>query len=608
MTSYLACLGKKIPNNNIDFIIDTINPLKTLTTKIINNKQGLFAVSFHKNAPLKGNKYFDDENWTAVFAGDIIEKSLSWKLILKTFEIDNYKPFNNLSGYFSIAALNKEKNKLYIVSDRRSQLPLFYLIDDKNVYISTELSTFCRLPVKVTFNAEWLREYLFFYYPIGQTTFLENVKRMPPASILEINLNPGEYKISEYAPKFQKKEKLLKGKKSLEHAYSVCKDRIPKYFTGTDEIACALTSGWDSRTNLSFCPNLNSITSYTYGVPGCKDLIQASKTAKALNIKHQEIIFDKKFVEKLPTLMMETIYLSSGLERITRSSLLHIYKVLTDSSNKYPVILSGIFWDGQFRGHAGPAVISPDMIRLFSTGEKSINEEYWKEYLGNNYKSFKKHILKIIDNLEKNYGKLSLPESLLSYQIYELAPKHYAGELSVARHFTTVRVPAWDNDIVDLSYSIEHSALSYSEYQPHHKRGSREETLLQSYLLLKNGGALSEIPVGGVPPKIVQKGTFIYHLIRIKNLLPGAIKSRIFKIKFSPQEDWRNWLNTTHREFIDNLIFSEDSRVRKYIDNSFLEKIRETRDIDSVGKSAIGMIATVEIILRLIENKWERYW
>jgi asparagine synthetase B (glutamine-hydrolysing) len=553
------------------------------------------VASFHKNAPLKGAKYFKDNDWIAVFAGDLIEKSIPWKLILETLEYRNYRMLKNLNGYFSIAALNRRENKLFVISDRRSQLPVFYLIYDMNICVSTELSTFCRLPIELPFNIEWLWEYLFFNFPVGQTTFFENVKRMPPASVLEIDIESGEYLFHEYAAKFRKKKHLLEGKEALEYAYSVFRNRMPKYFAGANEIVCALTAGWDGRTNLSFCPNINSVVAYTYGVPGCLDLVDASKTAQSLNIRHCKILFDRNFEAELPSLMFDTIYLSSGLERITRSSLLYAYRNLTASGKKFPLVISGISLDMQFRGHVHvPALTSWDMARIFYTGEKSIDENLWKECMGDYYEPFRRHISKKIDNLEKEYGKLSEPESHLSYILYEVSPKHFAGELAIAKHFTTVRIPAWDNDIIDLSYSIRNSTLSFSQFLPHYRRGSMEEMILQAYLISKNAGALREIPVYGVPPQLFSKGKSVYHLARIKNLGPKRIVNTFLRRTYSPLEDWSKWLACILKEAIGQLIFAENSRIKDYVNpkciNSFENKLSDP---------IIPKLVTAEIILRL---------
>ncbi|MFX0053003.1 MAG: hypothetical protein ACFE8U_17150, partial [Candidatus Hermodarchaeota archaeon] len=455
--------------------------------------------------------------------------------------------------------------------------------------------TFCRLPLEASFNIEWLWEYLFFNFPVGQTTFLVNVKRMPPASVLEIDTKSGEYSFSEYATKFRKKKHLLEGKEALELAYEVFTNRIPKYFVGSDNIACALTGGWDGRTNLSFCPNLDSIVAYTYGVPECSDLVEASKTAQALNIKHRKILFDKNFEKELPSLLFDTIHLSSGLEKIVRSSLLYVYRNLTDCGKEFPFVISGISLDGWFRGHGQtPSIVSPDMARIFLTGEKDIDETFWKKCMGNDYDPFKRHILRQIDDLEKEFGKLSDPESHLSYYVYEVIPKYFAGEVAIAKHFTTLRIPAWDNDIIDLSYSIRSSTLSFSEFSAHYKRGSMEEMRLQAYLISKNGGVLREIPIRGVPPKTFSKGKYIYHLVRIKNLGQKKIINTFLRRSYPPLEDWNRWLGGVLKDTISQLIFTEDSRIKNYVTPEYVNSLQ-----NRLSDSFIGKLVTAEIILRL---------
>lgn len=587
-------MGKELSNFDISLLVDTINPCKTLETKILEVNQGRFAVSFHKNAPLKGKKYYEDEEWIAVFAGDLIEKVLPWKFILKTLEYKNFTQLRNFCGYFSITALNKERNKLYVISDRRSQLPVFYFIDDTNIYISTELSTFFRLPVEKTFNLEWLWEYLFFNFTIGQTSFFKDVNRMPPANVLEIDIDSGKFLFHEYATKFRKKECLLEGKKAFEHAYNIFKNNVPKYFTGANTVALSLTSGWDSRTNLSFCENPNLLTLYTYGVPGCVDLVEASKIAHNLNIKHFKILFDKNFENELPSLMFDTIYLSSAHERISRSSLLYVYKKLTRNAQRFPLVISGWNLDGLFRGHfAFPPQISSGMVEIFSTGEKKINESFWENCLGTCYEPFERHILKKIDYLEKEYGKLSESSSRLSYILYEVSPKYFAGELSIAKYFTTLRVPGWDNELIELAFSIKDGTLSFSPYSGNHKWGSFEEIVLQAYLISRNGGPLREIPVRGIPPRMVSYGKGICDLIRIKNLAPKKIINTLLRRPYPPLGDWNKWLGKVLKDEIDKLLFVTDSRISNYFTPEFVNSLSNQFCSDRISK-----LVTVELILR----------
>jgi hypothetical protein len=185
--------------------------------------------------------------------------------------------------------------------------------------------------------------------------------------------------------------------------------------------------------------------------------------------------------------------------------------------------------------------------------------------------------------------------------LYVLSTRYFCGEIKIAGNFTTVRIPCWDNKIIDLSYSIKQSTLSFSQFSKH-VRGGREEVILQSYLLNKLSPRFAKIPVGITKPNVVLKGRFLYQLYRIYRGLVRIIVDRRSGSK-PPLENWNYWLNTVHRDFIDTLIFSEKSRIRKYISNRFLENIKSKRDTYWLSK-----FATAEIILRLIESNWERFW
>jgi hypothetical protein len=178
--------------------------------------------------------------------------------------------------------------------------------------------------------------------------------------------------------------------------------------------------------------------------------------------------------------------------------------------------------------------------------------------------------------------------------LYEVSPKHFAGELAIAKYFTTLRIPAWDNDIIDLAYSIRNSTLSFSQFSAHHKRGSMEEMVLQAYLISKNGGALREIPVYGVPPKMFSKGKSICRLVRIKNLWPKKIVNTFLRRSYAPLEDWNRWLGGILKGTMSQLIFTENSRIKDYIAPEYINSLQ-----NRLSDSFIPKLATAEIILRL---------
>jgi asparagine synthetase B (glutamine-hydrolysing) len=601
-------LENELSNNiNVDYLLNTINQLNLCNTHIIDiNGNGVMGVSSLQNTPLKRDKYFEDNKWVVVFAGDIIDQEkVPFIDIIALLEQKKFNEFKKFNGIFSIIAYNKESTKLFIISDRLSLNPIFYLMDKEGFYFSTELSTFCRFDKKFKFNERWLWEYLFFNFPITDATFLEEVKRMPAASILEYEMKSGKYSIFEYEKKFKKKEDLINGIEALELASKIFSNRVPKYFEGVNDIACALTGGWDGRTLLALAPDPNIVTAYTYGVPECEDLRGGRRTAKLANIKHKEIYFDDEFLENLPHYMLETVFLSSGLEKINRATLLYAYQKLTEQGTKYPLIISGISFDMQFRGHAcSPFLVSFAVANLFKGGKREINKEQWSSVFKTDYSLFEEHILQKIEYLENNFGNLKSTAHHLSFILYEISSKYFCGEIKISNNYTTLRVPSWDSKIIDLSYSIKQSTLSFSEFSEH-IRGGKEEVVLQSYLLNKLSPRFAKIPVQLERPDINFKGGTFYYIYRIYRFVMDKILMDILhpKTKNVPLEDWNNWLNKTHKDFIDNLIFSKDSEIGKYIKTEFLEKLQNDREIFYIGK-----LATIEIILRLKKNNWEKFW
>ena len=92
----------------------------------------------------------------------------------------------------------------------------------------------------------------FLTFSVGETTFLKNVFKLPPASILNYDIKKNTYEIFEYASNFEVRSPLLDGDEGLEYASEIFAKQLPKYYPESSQIACALTNGWDGRTVLIF--------------------------------------------------------------------------------------------------------------------------------------------------------------------------------------------------------------------------------------------------------------------------------------------------------------------------------------------------------------------
>jgi asparagine synthetase B (glutamine-hydrolysing) len=600
MSKMLGILGEASRSIDRPSLLETINPLSSAMIRSLDFDAGWVAASYLKTAPLVGERILETEDEIVGFCGDLVGTgSIPWKAILAIFRKKDYPEFGDWRGRFAVSHYQKKEKTITLVSDRRSQQPLYYRPGAGAFCYSTELSSFCRLPEPMEFDSQWLYEYFFFNYPVGKTTFLKGVFKLPPASVLQYSLPASAASLSGYAASFRPKPRLLTAPESFQRAASVFRETLPPYFDGSEEIACALTSGWDGRTILAHAPDRTKITTYTYGVPGCQDLRDAKMTAKKLGVRHQSVSFGEEYLAGLADAMIDTVFLSSGSEKILRASLLYVYRTLTAGGTRFPLIMSGIGMDGIFRGHSlPPAIVSWDMADVFRNGRVQLREPFWREVLADGYPLFREKILEKMDWLQQSFGDFDAPRHHLLFKLYVTHPELFGGELKIAENFATVRVPAWDDDLIDLAFSIKESGLSFSEFSGH-KRGDRAEVRMQAYILEQCSPALARIPIGKTRPDILGKGSLYYQAYRIYRGFFNRFKA--LTSRYSPLEDWEKWLSVTHRGFLDDLVFSSGSLIRDYVGRDFLANIERSRDIHWMGK-----LGTAEIVLRLIKKHWHK--
>ena len=84
---------------------------------------------------------------------------------------------------------------------------------------------------------------------------------------------------------------------------------------------------------------------------------------------------------------------------------------------------------------------------------------------------------------------------------YICDPHNFLGEYKIAEHYTTLRVPAWDYELIDLAFSIEQSTLKFSEFV-RNQRGAQETMVLQANLISQFAPELFNVPVKTSSPKV----------------------------------------------------------------------------------------------------------
>jgi hypothetical protein len=187
--------------------------------------------------------------------------------------------------------------------------------------------------------------------------------------------------------------------------------------------------------------------------------------------------------------------------------------------------------------------------------------------------------------------------------IYPLSTHHFCGELAVSQLYTTVRVPAWDTQVLELLYSIGHSMLSYSAFDARNKGVRREPLVLQSLLLKKFCSKMYPAPIRGIHPKAVLAGPITFQVDRAISAIRRRVEYFSKQARPPIMEDWDGWLFRDNMTFIASLLNSGDTKISSVVDSKLIDRVITTRDMRLLGK-----LLTAEIIMRLIETRWQRFW
>ena len=91
----------------------------------------------------------------------------------------------NLVGQFSITFVDLNLNKIFLIRDRLGQKPLFYSINDENLYFGSNLKSIKKLSNNDTVDLDQVNNYLNLGVVPSPKTIYKNIYKVKPAEILE---------------------------------------------------------------------------------------------------------------------------------------------------------------------------------------------------------------------------------------------------------------------------------------------------------------------------------------------------------------------------------------------------------------------------------------
>jgi asparagine synthase (glutamine-hydrolysing) len=121
------------------------------------------------------------------------------EVIIRLYEQYGSECVKQLNGMFAFAILDKKRGKLMLARDHCGVKPLYYWANDGRFVFASEIKGILASGSSSTeLNWQGLCDYLtYLYVPCPQTIF-KDIYQLPPAHILELNLNTNEFELKRY--------------------------------------------------------------------------------------------------------------------------------------------------------------------------------------------------------------------------------------------------------------------------------------------------------------------------------------------------------------------------------------------------------------------------
>lgn len=185
------------------------------------------------------------------------------EVILKLYQQKGISFIDLLNGDFSIAILDENEQKFYLIRDRAGVKPLYFSYQNEALVFGSEIKSILKSGIKAELEMENLQKYFVFKYSPANETLFKNIKRLQPAHFAEYDLNNHSFQIKRYwEPSQQDKYKGISYQDAQTEIKSLLQDATQKRLIADVPVGTFLSGGLDSSIIASFLKNNKNIMHY----------------------------------------------------------------------------------------------------------------------------------------------------------------------------------------------------------------------------------------------------------------------------------------------------------------------------------------------------------
>ena len=260
-----------------------------------------------------------------------------------------------LNGMYAGAIFDPQKKRLLIFRDRFGIKPLYYTEHKGNFVFASEIKSVLKGSGMLSeLNVNGLASFFSYRYLPGTDTMFKGVKRLPPGSYLDYDLDRGTYQVVRYWDyRFDKEIKFVDLKDAEEEFTHLFTDAVNIRLRSDVEVGAFISGGIDSSAvSVQAAKRNPDIRLFTVSfsqpeydeLPLVADFIQKRQDCFG-QIKHYTYRCKKKSLELLPEII------GALEEPVSLGTILPTYQVCKLASKYLKVVLTGEGADEIFCGY-----------------------------------------------------------------------------------------------------------------------------------------------------------------------------------------------------------------------------------------------------------------
>lgn len=232
--------------------------------------------------------------------------------------------FRNLNGRFQGLLVDRSRRTATLFNDRFGLQRIYCHQAQDGFYFSAEAkSILAVLPQLRSADPQGIGEYIACGCVLEDRTLFRNIYALPPASVWSFSGGTLEKKETYFEPREWEEQEPLDPENYYSHLREAFTSRLPRYFSGPEQVGVSLTGGLDTRIIMAWrkAP-VGSLPCYTFGsmYRENQDVYLARRVANICEQPYQVVTVDGTCLAEFPHYAERTLYLTDGCVDISRSA------------------------------------------------------------------------------------------------------------------------------------------------------------------------------------------------------------------------------------------------------------------------------------------------